>query len=67
MLRKGLDMGPKCLLTTEESGEFFKLLAKDLILQQRVSGVNSKEDVVILGNEYGFILMRKLFNLERKL
>jgi len=60
-------MGPKCLLTTEESGEFFKLLAKDLILQQRVSGVNSKEDVVILGNEYGFILMRKLFNLERKL
>jgi predicted ribosomally synthesized peptide with nif11-like leader len=33
---------------------FLKLLAKDLILQQRVSGVNSREDVVVLGKEYGF-------------
>ena len=33
---------------------FLKLLAKDLILQQRVSGVNSREEVVILGKEYGF-------------
>jgi len=40
---------------TQKSFEsFLKLLAKDLILQQRVSGVNSKEEVVIIGKEYGF-------------
>lgn len=33
---------------------FLQLLAKDEILQQKVSAVNSREEVVVLGKEYGF-------------
>ena len=33
---------------------FLQLLAKDQILQQKVSEVNSREEVVLLGKEYGF-------------
>ena len=40
--------------TQKNFENFLKLLAKDLILQQRVSGVNSREEVVTLGKEYGF-------------
>lgn len=33
---------------------FLQLLAKDDTLQQKVSKVNSREEVVVLGKEYGF-------------
>lgn len=33
---------------------FLKLLAEDPILQQKVCGANSREEVVQLGKEYGF-------------
>ncbi|MCX5943399.1 MAG: Nif11-like leader peptide family natural product precursor [Cyanobacteria bacterium] len=33
---------------------FLNLLAKDLILQQRVASANSREEVVVIGKEYGF-------------
>ena len=33
---------------------FLQLLAKDDILQEKVSRVNSREEVVVLGKEYGF-------------
>ena len=45
---------PNASETQKNLENFLKLLAKDLILQQRVSGVNSREEVVVLGKEYGF-------------